>query len=154
MPNSSFAITLPPLVAAGTVFAGGVAPSFSGFGAWNAATGASIWSTTSVDPTTPPAYDGAGIVYVGTDDGLVAFNATNGTVVWTADAGQSISASPTVADGVLYYGAGTEIIAADASTGDTLWSQTTTSPVKNSPMVVNGRLFFTTDDGALHVYHL
>jgi outer membrane protein assembly factor BamB len=154
VPSSAFAVTLPPLVAAGTVFAGGVAPSFSGFGAWNATTGASIWSTTSVDPTTPPAYDGAGIVYVGTDNGLVAFDATNGTVMWTADSGQSITASPTVANGVVYYGAGTTIVGANAATGATLWSQTTTSAVKNSPMVVNGRLFFTTDDGALHAYHL
>jgi eukaryotic-like serine/threonine-protein kinase len=84
----------------------------------------------------------------------VAFDATNGTVMWTADSGQSITASPTVANGVVYYGAGTTIVGANAATGATLWSQTTTSAVKNSPMVVNGRLFFTTDDGALHAYHL
>jgi outer membrane protein assembly factor BamB len=152
--NTSFAITYSPLVAAGTVFAGGVAPSFSGFGAWNATTGAPIWSTTSVDPLTAPAYGGNGIVYVGTDSGLVAFNATNGTILWTADSGQSISAGPTLANGVLYYGTSAGIVAANAGTGATLWSHATASAVKNSPMVVNGRLFFTTDDGALHAFHL
>jgi outer membrane protein assembly factor BamB len=153
--SNAFAVTYTPLIAAGSVFGGGEAPGFSGFGAWNAASGAPIWSDTNVDPTTPPTYDSAnGIVYVGTDGGLVAFNATNGTPLWTADSGQSITGSPSVANGVVYYGAGTTMLAADAGSGATLWSQSTTSTVKNSPMIVNGRLFFTTDDGALHAYHL
>jgi outer membrane protein assembly factor BamB len=152
--NTSFAISFSPLVAAGRVFAGGVAPSFSGFGAWNADTGAPIWSTTSIDPITPPAYGGKGIVYVGTDDGLVAFNAANGTVMWTADSGQSITATPILANGVVYYGTDTGIVAANAATGHTLWSRTTTTTVENTPMIVNGRLFFTTRNGVLHAYHL
>jgi outer membrane protein assembly factor BamB len=84
----------------------------------------------------------------------VAFRATDGTLLWTADSGQPVTGSPTVANRVVYYGAGANILAADAGSRATLWSQSTTSTVKNSPMVVNGRLFFTTDDGALHAYHL
>ena len=96
--------------------------------AFNAATGAILWTaTTTNDIISSPAVAN-GVVYVGSEDfKLYAFNASTGATLWTATTGSYInSPSPAVANGVVYIGSSDhKVYAFNASTGAILWTYAT-----------------------------
>jgi outer membrane protein assembly factor BamB len=105
-----------PSVANGIIY---LADNNSGSGdldAFNATTGASIWSTSTLLPTRL-SYSASspvvanGVVYLGVDDAFVglgqlqAFDATTGTRLWSGPATTTLDYSPVIANGVLYTSA-------------------------------------------------
>jgi len=137
-----------PVVANGTVYAG-----TANMYAFNATTGAILWSYSTGNEVGTPAVAN-GVVYVPSGNDLYALNATTGALEWNTDIGGGVSA-PAVANGVVYVGAqisytgnraGDALFALNASTGAVLWSyrpemkQPTYANV--SPSVANGMVYF------------
>lgn len=141
-----------PAVVNGIVYFG-----TSGFHAFNAATGAKLWSGAEGGRSSPAV--ASGVVYVGGRDGkLHAYEADTGTTPagWTDPTiGDYISSSPAVANGVVYVGSDdSKLYAFDAASGKELWTATTGSYVFSSPAVADGMVFVGSEDGKLRAYKL
>jgi outer membrane protein assembly factor BamB len=136
-----------PTVVDGVLYSGNI--SGGTVNAFNAATGALVWST--------PGYSTTGPTSLAVVDGLVytaakAFDATTGAPVWSHDIGATES-SPVVVNGIEYVGANNhEVYAFDAKSGGLLWSHTTGSYVTASPAVANGVVYFASWDGKVYAY--
>lgn len=130
--------------------------------AFNAATGAPLWSfATSGQVQGSPAVVN-GVVYVGvgeqlaTDGSLYALNATTGALLWafTAPVGPAAGrgnafGTPVVANGIVYASNSNEsVYAFDAGTGAFLWSTDPTNPIGtywgNTPVIANGVVYVAT----------
>jgi len=71
--------------------------------AYNAQSGALLWSVVTGDVINASPAVANGVAYIGSEDGVIyAYNASNGASLWTATTGDYIIASPTVADGMVY----------------------------------------------------
>jgi outer membrane protein assembly factor BamB len=94
-----------PAVANGIVYVGS---DDNKLWAFNASTGATVWTATTSNPVDASPAVANGVVYVGSDDNtLYALNATTGATLWTASTGGAVSvpsSSPAVANGMVYVG--------------------------------------------------
>jgi len=142
------AIYSAPVVADGAVYIGGAAIS-----AFNASTGAPLWSfDTGGEVASEPAV-AHDVVYTmssnpfsfSSTNYMYALNAATGALIWSHQTGHHGSISiPAVANGVVYVGSRNQnLYALDASTGERLWSYATDGEVL-SPAVVNGVVYVGT----------
>jgi outer membrane protein assembly factor BamB len=118
-PTSYQCNTSSPAVANGVVYVTGSDSSFKGMlFAFNATTGAELWSAASAQCGSVPAVAN-GVVYVGSDEQgrVAAFNATTGAKLWSAAGGGGVAV---VANGVVYVG-GQSIAAFNTVSGTQLW---------------------------------
>lgn len=141
--------TSSPAVANGMVYIGS---SDDKIRAFNATTGALLWSyTTGGSIFSSPAVAN-GMVYVGSYDGkLYALDATTGALLWSYTTGFGIESSPTVVNGVVYVGSEDHnLYALNATTGALLWSYTTGFSIYSSPAVSNGVVYVGSYDGFLY----
>ena len=113
--------------------------------AFNAKTGAKLWSVTGLasdgNSANYPAVAG-GVVYLGgTYYGQqYALSAKTGKLLWTGSGPNNFSSGPSVANGVVYAECnGT--CALDASTGAVLWDSDFGGGTVSPPVVVNGTLY-------------
>lgn len=116
------AISSSPVMANGIVYIVSVPLLY----AFNATTGATLWSTSA-----GIAYFGGssltvanGTVYLSVSKpmGLAAFNATTGAQLWSFATVGHVITSPVVANGVIYFGStASNFYAVDATTGAQLW---------------------------------
>jgi outer membrane protein assembly factor BamB len=142
-----------PAVAGGIVYAGSWEDGM--FHAYDAASGASLWSVPvggNGFSSSPAVADG--VVYVGSAQGtMYAFDTATGATRWSTSTGDLFGeTSPVVADGVVYMG-GTglgHLYAFDASTGSLLWSSATGGAVHGAPAVVNGVVYVARSDNRLY----
>ena len=122
--------------------------------AFNATTGAELWSYSTSGPGTSGYLLGGAAVYNGVVyfvslgqnfpvstpfNYLIALNATTGANVWNDTTGSAVPTSPTVANGGVYVGSSdNNVYAFNANNGTELWNYTTGDWVSYSPTVVNG----------------
>jgi hypothetical protein len=106
--------------------------------AFNAASGARLWSAATGAGGGPPAVAN-GAVYV-TGDKLYAFNAASGAPLWSVAIGADGS-SPAVANGVVFV-SGDRAYAFDAASGSRLWSAAV-GIGGSSPAVANNVVYVT-----------
>ena len=135
-----------PVVAGNSVYVGSRDGNLYAFNAssgapvWTFATGAAIYSS--------PAVSG-GIVYVGSQNStLWAINATTGKKVWSHVGGGAVESSPAVVGGVVYVGFDNSTVGAfNASTGAKVWLDTfgIATVFKTSPAVANGVVYIGGD---------
>jgi outer membrane protein assembly factor BamB/serine/threonine protein kinase len=130
-------------VASGVVYAGSADYHLY---AWNAATGATLWSF----PTGGPIYSSPtvvnGVVYVGSNDSNLYAVSTGGNLLWSFKAGMKIDSSPNVVSGVVYFGSEDgKLYAVNIST-KTAWTFPTGGAIKSTPFVDNGMIYFGSDD--------
>jgi outer membrane protein assembly factor BamB len=139
-----------PAVANGVVYVGRMDGYLC---AYNAATGAEIWSyllkSNSYIISSPSvAY---GIVYIGSpDNNVYALNAATGTFVWKYNTGSTVSSSPAIANGIVYVeNLDDEVYALNAQTGTLIWTYQGygTTPIASSPAVVNGVVYVGSASG-------
>ena len=119
--------------------------------AFDAKTGAPLWSSSVVDGTSSPAVVG-GVVYA-SGRVLAALNAGPGAALWSASLGGPLvtpGGSPAVAKGTVYIGAfvagqhGSSsgiLYAVNAHSGKTIWSAPVPSAITSSPAVANGVVY-------------
>src|ERR1700688_504970 len=138
-------ITSSPAVADNAVYVG------SGDGnvyAWNATTGAALWTfnTGAAVDSSPTVSNG--IVYVGSNNGqLYALNASTGVKIWSFTVGGPVD-SPAVAYGFVYAASDFgHVFAVNATTGAKEWRFPAGSAVNSSPAVANGLLYVGSDSG-------
>jgi len=146
-------ITSTPAVANNIVY---VSSSDDNLYAFNAGTGASIWTaqTGGALDSSPTVVNG--VVYVGSWDGkLYAFNAKTGTSIWTVQTGGPISfSSSAVANGTVYIGSSDhKLYAFDARTGKELWTALTGDQIWSSPTVANGVIYVGSQDDKLYAFN-
>jgi outer membrane protein assembly factor BamB len=144
-----------PMVANGVIYVG--ANFRSNIAAYNATTGALLWSTplnAGVAFFRAPALAN-GVVYVGADV-LYAFNASTGALLWTSTG--SGDSAPTIANGIVYEGAEDGTIFAYSAAGcgsatcSPLWQASAGTVHAWSLAVANGLLYVGTDDGNLDAF--
>ena len=129
--------------------------------AFDAVTGATLWTATTNDwVQTSPAVDN-GVVYIGNNAGnLYAFSAQSGALIWqTAFApGFGGLSSPTVANGVVYIASGIDdsgtrfdgkLYALDAATGQVLFSDFVSENDEGESRWVNASP--TVDGGVVYI---
>src|SRR5207244_10646411 len=120
--------------------------------ALDAATGASLWSYSIQDASSPVVANGRVYVAYGPSE-LFALDATTGTELWsfyTGNGGVPVSAA--VANGVVYWGTGFSLHALDAATGADLWSAQGPGDVA-SPAVADGVVYAGSGD-SVSAFHL
>jgi len=126
--------------------------------AYNAATGAMVWSN-SILPmyamviANGVVYTQSGLGFPNGQSSVYALNAKTGKTLWSVVLQQSLhSSSPAVANGVVYVGAvdGT-LIALNASNGHTLWTTSlgANNAIVTAPVVNNGEVFVEGDGTGL-----
>lgn len=121
------------------------------------ATGAEIRSTplgASADTATP-AMGPDGVIYIGTNRGLVAVQ--DGAVLWTYATSGSVWSSPLVgSDGVIYFGSNdpTKSVIAVRPNGTLLWSFAGGAMMYSSPALgSDGTLYLGERNGRLFAFH-
>jgi len=124
--------------------------------AYNATTGATVWTYTGPSSTTysSPTVVG-GVVYVALGNGYItALNAATGALKWTTNTNGSYFQAPTVVNGLVYAGGeGTSdsLFALNASTGAVVWTYVADSGISSSsPAVSNGMVYFGTTGGLVY----
>lgn len=143
-----------PLLVGQTLYVG--ANLADTFHAYDAQTGASLWSfnTTSQAHTLPAV--GADLIYVGSQDATVdAISASTHTLAWKFQtAGNApvaligTGAAPTLDGQTLYVGCqGGIVYALDAASGKPRWQVALNSAIDAPPTVVAGTVFATTEAG-------
>lgn len=129
--------------------------------AYNATTGALIWSYTI--PNSGPDDDpGSGItvsnglVYANSKIGSIyAINENTGTLSWTTSLGSlnngDVSSQSVNDNGVLYVGSiDTNLYALNATTGAVLWKAATGGGIDSSPAFANGVVYVASIDGKIY----
>ena len=131
--------------------------------AFNAATGASLWTS----PIGHVLADGSpavanGIVFITTySDTLDALDATTGALLWSVVLSSAPSntfaftgSSPAVANGVVYVSTNNgQLNAFNTTTGAALWSASTgATNGASQPVVANGVVYVGGNDGKLHAF--
>ena len=126
--TTSTRLIAPPVVAQGRVYTIDTTATVRAF---DAATGAGIWSTQfGTEQGNRASLYGGGVSFdngrVYATNGLgyvVALDATTGSVIWQVQPGGPLRGSPTVAAGSVYVTSqDNQIYALDAATGETRWS--------------------------------
>lgn len=120
--------------------------------AFNALTGALLWSAQASSGVSSPAVADA-LVYVGAGDGkLNALDAQSGKVMWSFPTGGAIVSSPTVSGGTAYVGSNDgKLYALDAASGDFKWAYSTGGAIdRSSPAVAGDLVYIGSSDGKLH----
>ena len=157
--NVSQYIVSSPAVVNGMVYVGSVDHNVYAF---NAGTGAKVWSDATAGKvySSPAVMNGA--VYIGsfgaagTSTGNVyALNASTGALLWHFATTSQVESSPTASNGVVYIGSDDgKVYALNASTGTPLWTFDLgiRGAVVSSPAVVNGVVYICSTD--LKVYAL
>lgn len=124
------------------------------FQAFNAATGALVWTDSGMQPFASPV-TANGIIYLSDYYGRVhALDAVTGAVLWTTSVGDYVVASPSVANGVVYVPQGFDgsglfedaFYALDAATGTVLWTAATQRANDAPGAVANGVFYAGSDD--------
>ena len=143
-----------PLLVGDTLYVG--ANLADTFHAYNAATGASLWSyDTGSQIHTLPAV-GADAVYVGSQDATIsAISASDHTLTWkfqtVGSAPQALigtGAAPTLDGQTVYVGSqGGVVFALAAANGKPLWQQALNSAIDSPPTILDDTLFATTEAG-------
>jgi outer membrane protein assembly factor BamB len=147
-----------PAVVNGVVYVGSVDHSVY---AYNAGTGAKLWSyVTAGNVFSSPAVVN-GVVYVGSAGAnhtiagnVYALNAGTGVLLWQFAATSEVEASPTVANGVVYIGADDgKVYALNAATGAALWTIDLggiRAAIVSPPAVANGVVYICDTDEKVH----
>jgi len=111
--------------------------------AYNASTGAKIWSDQTLyesGGTSPVVVEG--IVYT-SFKGFHAYNASTGDKIWNVTSSDQFS-SPIISNGIVYFNGYSIIFALDALTGAKVWQFTTNSATQyhlSSPTIYNGHVY-------------
>lgn len=153
-----------PTVYNGLVYASAfTGTSQSTFDAYNASTGAIVWSAPIEGGLSTAAAEANGVVYVGTTYGeFYAYNALTGALLWSTEPQPrlgSIYTAPVVVNGIVYIDANygnieSNLFAYDALTGKLLWSVKAAGPgTSASPTVVNGILYLDSLNAELRAYN-
>ncbi|MFJ4983314.1 PQQ-binding-like beta-propeller repeat protein [Streptomyces sp. NPDC088732] len=138
-----------PVVAGGTVYAGGEDGTVY---ALDAATGRTKWSYGAGSwKDASPAVDG-GTVYVGGKDGsLYALDAATGRLKWKSFTPFGVRSTPAVAGGAVYFATDNgEVHAVDAVTGKEKWTYRTGAKIMSSPAVADGAVYIGSYDYRLY----
>ena len=118
----------------------------------------SLWNYTTGDYVDSSPAVVNGVVYVGSDDGIVyALSAATGAKLWNYTAGyyDYVDSSPAVVGGVVYVGSDDgNVYALNAANGVKLWNYTVGSAVDSSPAVVNGVVYIGSEVSTSFVRHL
>jgi outer membrane protein assembly factor BamB len=157
--QASFGMYASPIVVNGVVYS--LSDDDGHFQAFDEATGKTLWSYLSVNPTTAAAYKD-GVLYFGTIYGTVnAFSAATGAFLWTSPYPNGTAcffdASPTVVGDLVYFGdtCGNESAFTTGScsmTCNPVWQTTLPGQINvSSPAVVNGDLYVGTSAGEIAV---
>src|SRR5271157_3700537 len=147
-PASNAPVSDCPAVASGVVYVGRADGYLY---AYNAATGAYIWSYNlcpqggNAEIRSSPTVAN-GIVYIGSRDNYVfALNAATGALVWEYFVGDAVYASPAVVNGIVYFeDLWGYVYALSASTGALIWSYKNmgvSGPIASTPAVANGVVY-------------
>jgi outer membrane protein assembly factor BamB len=158
-----------PAVAYGNVYVGRQDHNVS---AWNAVTGAQVWTYPTDYPVVSSPAVAYGNVYfcVPTESGgdnIFALDALTGTYVWDVrntttydgmfgEGGDNVRTSPVIKDGVLYIGGlGGGVYAFDAATGDQLhkFNDGTGTYYPGVPAVANGLVYIGTEGASPHHFY-
>src|SRR5579859_1835512 len=146
-------ITSTPAVANNIVY---VSSSNGNLYAFNAKTGATVWTAQAGSDLSSSPTVANGVVYIGSEDGnLYAFNAKTGAVIWTAPTGGSIwFTSSAIANGKIYIGSNDhQLYAFNAKTGKELWAAPTGDQIWSSPTVANGVVYVGSQDDKLYAFN-
>ena len=141
-----------PAVANGLVFIGDLDNNLYAF---NARTGAPVWTFTTDDQVWGSPTVANGIVYITSWGGTTyALDAASGAQLWMhGGGGIAVSGTPAVAAGVVYTTSSdgaASLYALDAKTGALRWSWKPGSMETSSPAVANGVVYAGMDDGSLY----
>jgi len=123
--------------------------------AFDAKTGAAIWSvqTTGAIRSSPAVVNG--VIYIGTEDGTVhALDAATGAILWvTKLADLGVASSPAVANGMVYVGTGRNSVdGLDADTGAIVWSAPTGGGILSSAATADGMVYIGSSDYYLYAF--
>jgi outer membrane protein assembly factor BamB len=149
-------LTSSPTVAGGVVYianAGGQV-----LDAFDARTGAKVWSQATTGGVRSAAAVSGGTVYVATNAGDVeSFDTASGLRNWDVPLTKNLSlTTPAVASGDVFvagaYGGGGKVAALNAATGAVLWTANTAAQIASSPAVSAGIVFVGSNDGTLYAY--
>jgi outer membrane protein assembly factor BamB len=139
-----------PAVAGGVVYVGSDDGSVWAF---DASSGASLWSfaTGGAVRSSPAIVDG--VVYAGSSNGSVyAIDAATGTEIWSFATGGDVTASPLVVDGLVFVGSrGGTFYALEAATGGVSWSKRTWG-VWHGAAYENGTVFVGSDQSKVFAF--
>jgi outer membrane protein assembly factor BamB len=116
----------------------------SGVTAFNAATGATLWSKNlGANFTASPTVVG-NTLYIGDFNGnYYALNASTGATIWKVTLSGSFYGSAEVSNGVIYVGAyAGNFYALRAATGAVIWSYALTTGTDTTAALVNGNVYF------------
>lgn len=121
-------LKLAPLVADGKVY---VADREGRVGAYDAATGNSLWQAETESPISGGPGGGEGLILVGTRNAeVLALNETNGQVVWRAAVSSEVLTPPRAASGIVVARTvDGRLFGLDAQTGNRLWVYDSIVPV-------------------------
>lgn len=94
-----------------------------------------------------------GLVYVGSEDGIVAIDVTDGAVEWTNRTVEQTRATPAIDDESVFVPLGNSLWAVDASTGGVQW-ETKVGTRQTSPVVSDEMVFTGGEDGCLRAFDI
>ena len=123
--------------------------------AFDARSGALLWSNSAVNAIQTAPTVGNGAVYFGSDDGnIYALDASSGHQLWhyNTNTGQGAGSAGALVNGVFYIGLSSFVYALNASDGTLLWQYQLSSFIAASPAVQDGVVYISSYDG--HVYAL
>jgi eukaryotic-like serine/threonine-protein kinase len=145
------AVRSSPAIVGGVLYVGtdgGGVSDENYFYAFNAATGAVLWTFRPANGDWGNAVDSSpavvdGVVYFGSNDyNVYAVDAKAGTKLWSFATGYLVYSSPSVVNGVVYIGSSdSNVYALNAKNGKKLWKFHVGSDVTNSPAVANGVVY-------------
>lgn len=138
-----------PAVAAGVVYTASGNSSEADLFAFNAQTGAPLWTTTLAPGYVTPPVVANGVVYVGSPAALYAVSAATGTILWTSTASHNGFGQPVVGGGIVYAegddAANRLMFALDAGSGEVLWTHIVEGYLYGSIAYSSGRLYVAQD---------
>ena len=137
-----------PTVSTNRVFVG----TTTGVAAFNAITGATIWTRNlGANVTASPTVVGT-TLYVGDLSGnYYALNATTGATIWKVTLAGAFYGSAVAANGIIYVGAfDGSFYALKATTGAVVWSYALSSGTDASAALVNGNVYFGSYDDKIY----
>jgi outer membrane protein assembly factor BamB len=139
----------PPVIADGKVFVGGGAEGGpASVAAYDAASGAVLWTTQTgiyEHPAAPAVSRGR--VFVARSDSVYALDETTGALLWHRYVPGELSKTPVIASGMVLVGGWLGIRAIDAETGDARWAYPGTPYhfLQGMPAVAHGTVYAHVD---------
>lgn len=98
----------------------------------------------------PPTPGPDGIVYVGTDEGMIYAVSNMGLKLWEYDAGSPVTTQITLGHfGNLYMGLESGTVLALDQQGLKIWTYDAGSPVYGAPLMAEGAIYIATEDGTV-----